>query len=699
MPRTRPVTVTDADEAKKFFPGDVVALDDGTNNEVATIASVTDVTLTLAAALTQQLRRGDGPDRRPRRRSAAVRVEDSTGFEPGTNARSRGRNEHRRGRRERGGRGQHVLTLAHGLTNAYGMDPVPTARRRRRDAGVHPRHRRGREVHGPLARPAPQPLLRVNQVDVRARRRALPEQPNPSPPPGQHAARRGGRACSPAVRTTIPRTWTRTPIQRRHRRAPDDRRGERPLRPRPHGRRSVQTHMIAHCELMQDRFAILDPRRREPTAQQISAQRDDARQRPRVRGDLLPADRRASNPIAPAGSRPAVRPPRRPLRARRRRARRLQGARQRASARRARPRAPARRPASRGRSTRTGINVIRALPGARHPWCGARARSRDEHAVALRERAPALLFIEESIQEGTQFVVFEPNDTALWEQVKRQVTEFLTPHLDRRRARRRDAGARRSACRVDEELNPPDVAALGQLVIEVDRRTDHAGGVRRVPDHPAARAARWWRRVTERGACTMANGDRVDPYRNFNFMVEIDGITQAGVRRVHRLRLEQRPDRVPGGHGPDDRPQAPGHDEVQQHHAQVGADRLARALRLVPRHHQGQDRAQERQHRPRRPRRQREGALELLPGLADEVGRAGLQRRGHRRRRSRRSRSPTKASRGPSHAADRARVHAAVRLPGRRRHAPPRGRHAAGDGRGRDPAAARRRACRRTRPT
>ena len=26
----------------------------------------------------------------------------------------------------------------------------------------------------------------------------------------------------------------------------------------------------------------------------------------------------------------------------------------------------------------------------------------------------------------------------------------------------------------------------------------------------------------------MANGDRVDPYRNFNFKVEIDGITQAG---------------------------------------------------------------------------------------------------------------------------------------------------------------------------
>lgn len=30
----------------------------------------------------------------------------------------------------------------------------------------------------------------------------------------------------------------------------------------------------------------------------------------------------------------------------------------------------------------------------------------------------------------------------------------------------------------------------------------------------------------------MAKGDRVDPYRNFNFRVEIDGITQAGFAEV-----------------------------------------------------------------------------------------------------------------------------------------------------------------------
>ena len=33
----------------------------------------------------------------------------------------------------------------------------------------------------------------------------------------------------------------------------------------------------------------------------------------------------------------------------------------------------------------------------------------------------------------------------------------------------------------------------------------------------------------------MATGTRVDPYRGFNFLVEIDGITQAGFQEVSGL--------------------------------------------------------------------------------------------------------------------------------------------------------------------
>ena len=50
--------------------------------------------------------------------------------------------------------------------------------------------------------------------------------------------------------------------------------------------------------------------------------------------------------------------------------------------------------------------------------------------------------------------------------------------------------------------------------------------------------------------------DEQDPYRNFNFLVEIDGITQAGVHAMHRLRLDHRRDRVPRGRREHHRAQA-----------------------------------------------------------------------------------------------------------------------------------------------
>jgi phage tail sheath protein FI len=36
------------------------------------------------------------------------------------------------------------------------------------------------------------------------------------------------------------------------------------------------------------------------------------------------------------------------------------------------------------------------------------------------------IFIEESIEEGTQWVVFEPNDYRLWARVRQTITQFLT---------------------------------------------------------------------------------------------------------------------------------------------------------------------------------------------------------------------------------------------------------------------------------
>ena len=45
----------------------------------------------------------------------------------------------------------------------------------------------------------------------------------------------------------------------------------------------------------------------------------------------------------------------------------------------------------------------------------------------------------------------------------------------------------------------------------------------------------------------MANANRVDPYRNFNFLVEIDGVTQAGFAECSGFGASNDADRVSRG--------------------------------------------------------------------------------------------------------------------------------------------------------
>jgi phage tail sheath protein FI len=110
------------------------------------------------------------------------------------------------------------------------------------------------------------------------------------------------------------------------------------------------------------------------------------------------------------------------------------------------------------------INVIRSLPSGICIW-GARTLSADSEWLYVNVRR-LLLYIEESIDEGTQWVVFEPNDPALWGKVKRNITAFLL------RVWRDGAlfGATPDEAffvKVDEENNPPEVRDAGQLIIEV----------------------------------------------------------------------------------------------------------------------------------------------------------------------------------------------------------------------------------------
>jgi phage tail sheath protein FI len=72
-----------------------------------------------------------------------------------------------------------------------------------------------------------------------------------------------------------------------------------------------------------------------------------------------------------------------------------------------------------------GINCIRAFPGRGILVWGARTTASDALWKYVNVRR-LLLYIEESIDEGTQWVVFEPNSEKLWGRVRATITEFLT---------------------------------------------------------------------------------------------------------------------------------------------------------------------------------------------------------------------------------------------------------------------------------
>ena len=71
-----------------------------------------------------------------------------------------------------------------------------------------------------------------------------------------------------------------------------------------------------------------------------------------------------------------------------------------------------------------GVNAIRQFPGRGIRVWGARTLSSNSlwKYVSVRR---LFIFLERSIYEGTQWVVFEPNDEKLWERVKDTIRLFL----------------------------------------------------------------------------------------------------------------------------------------------------------------------------------------------------------------------------------------------------------------------------------
>lgn len=80
--------------------------------------------------------------------------------------------------------------------------------------------------------------------------------------------------------------------------------------------------------------------------------------------------------------------------------------------------------AEQGKLNPNGINLIRALPGQGIRVWGARTCSSDGNWKYVNVRR-LFIFLEESIRANTNWAVFEPNDEGLWSRVKGTITLFL----------------------------------------------------------------------------------------------------------------------------------------------------------------------------------------------------------------------------------------------------------------------------------
>ncbi|MFD3944865.1 phage tail sheath family protein [Streptomyces sp. NPDC058579] len=112
-----------------------------------------------------------------------------------------------------------------------------------------------------------------------------------------------------------------------------------------------------------------------------------------------------------------------------------------------------------------GINCVRSFPGRGIRVWGARTLSSDAAWRYLNVRR-LFNYLEESIYQGSQWVVFEPNDERLWATVRRNVAAFLVNEW-RQGALYGSTPSEAFYVKCDAETNPPEVIDSGQVVCEI----------------------------------------------------------------------------------------------------------------------------------------------------------------------------------------------------------------------------------------
>ena len=118
-----------------------------------------------------------------------------------------------------------------------------------------------------------------------------------------------------------------------------------------------------------------------------------------------------------------------------------------------------------GALNQNGINCIRAFPGRGVRIWGARTLSSDPEWRYINVRR-LFNYVAESVISGTQWSVFEPNDRRLWMQLQIAASNFLM-RVWRDGALFGATPAQAFYVKCDEETNPPEVIEAGQVVCEI----------------------------------------------------------------------------------------------------------------------------------------------------------------------------------------------------------------------------------------
>jgi phage tail sheath protein FI len=112
----------------------------------------------------------------------------------------------------------------------------------------------------------------------------------------------------------------------------------------------------------------------------------------------------------------------------------------------------------------TNVNCIRVMPGRGIRVWGARTLSSEQWKYLNVRRL--FNYLQESILNGTQWVVFEPNDDALWARIRRTISAFLVMEWHR--------GAlfgltpdEAFYVKCDRETNPAESIEKGRVVCEI----------------------------------------------------------------------------------------------------------------------------------------------------------------------------------------------------------------------------------------